>query len=160
MCKAFLLSILLILLSPPLSAAPELKEALLSPVRAPEIALAGVWLNGTPLSLKDVKGKVVLLDFWTYSCINCLRTLPYIEAWYERYKDQGFVVIGVHSPEFDFEKNEANVEKAVKRFGITWPVVLDNDRQIWNRYSNQYWPAHYLINREGQVVYSHFGEGK
>ena len=134
-------------------------EPLAKPIPAPEISTTGEWLNSSPLTSKDLKGKVVLLDFWTYSCINCLRTLPYIKSWYEQYKDKGFVVIGVHAPEFDFEKNKANVEKAIRRFEISYPVVQDNDHLLWNRFSNQYWPAHYLINKQGQIVYTHFGEG-
>lgn len=137
----------------------QLQGGLAKPVAAPEIESAGPWLNSPPLSMAGLKGRVVLLDFWTYSCINCLRTLPYIKSWYEAYKDKGFVVVGIHAPEFEFEKNTANVEKAIKRFGITYPVVQDNAMEIWNRYGNRYWPAHYLINRDGQVVYTHFGEG-
>ncbi|MBY0428439.1 MAG: thioredoxin family protein [Alphaproteobacteria bacterium] len=134
-------------------------EPLANPIPAPEISTTGEWLNSSPLTSKDLKGKVVLIDFWTYSCINCLRTLPYIKSWYQQYKDKGFVVIGVHAPEFDFEKSKANVEKAVKRFEITYPIVQDNDHILWNRFENQYWPAHYLINKQGQIVYTHFGEG-
>ncbi len=128
-------------------------------IPAPEISTPAEWFNSAPLTSKDIKGKVVLVDFWTYSCINCLRTLPYIKSWYQQYKDKGFVVIGIHAPEFDFEKNKANVEKAMRRFEITYPVVQDNDHLLWNRFSNQYWPAHYLINKQGQIIYTHFGEG-
>ena len=142
------------------SAALSIEHGLNQPIPAPEISTTGEWLNSAPLSSKDLKGKVVLVDFWTYSCINCLRTLPYITSWHERYKDKGFVVLGVHAPEFDFEKNKANVERAVKRFNIFYPVVQDNDHLLWNRFQNKYWPAHYLISREGQIVYTHFGEGK
>lgn len=134
-------------------------ESVNQPTPAPEISTTGEWLNSSPLTSKDIKGKVVLIDFWTYSCINCLRTLPYIKSWYEQYKDKGFVVIGVHAPEFDFEKSKANVEKAIRRFEIPYPVVQDNDHILWNRFQNQYWPAHYLINKQGQIVYTHFGEG-
>ncbi|MDX1922966.1 MAG: thioredoxin family protein [Alphaproteobacteria bacterium] len=130
------------------------------PIPAPDISTTGEWLNSAPLTAKDIKGKVALVDFWTYSCINCLRTLPYIKSWYQQYKDKGFVVIGVHAPEFDFEKNKANVEKAIKRFEITYPVVQDNDHLLWKRFSNQYWPAHYLINKNGKIIYTHFGEGQ
>ncbi len=134
-------------------------EPLKKPVPAPDITTTGEWLNSPPLTSNDIKGKVVLIDFWTYSCINCLRTLPYIKSWYQQYKDKGLVIIGVHAPEFDFEKNKANVQKAIKRFEINYPVVQDNDHLLWNRFSNQYWPAHYLINKQGQIVYTHFGEG-
>lgn len=131
-----------------------------APVPAPEIeSPAANWINSQPLNLKALKGKVVLVDFWTYSCINCLRTLPYLRAWHEAYKDQGLVIVGVHAPEFDFEKNKANVEKAMKRFRIAWPIVQDNDHLIWNRYQNRFWPAKYLIDRDGNIAYTHFGEG-
>lgn len=127
---------------------------------APDFTGGGQWLNSEPLSLqKELKGKVVLVDFWTYSCINCIRTLPYIEKWYETYKDKGFVVVGVHSPEFEFEKKTDNVSKAIKDFGLTYPVVQDNDFNIWKAYNNQYWPAHYLIDGNGAVRATHFGEG-
>lgn len=118
------------------------------------------WLNSEPLTLDQLKGKVVLVDFWTYSCINCIRTLPYLTAWNERYKDEGLVIIGVHSPEFEFEKSQANVEKAMEDFKINYPVVQDNDFAIWKSYSNRYWPAKYLIDAEGNIRYTHFGEGK
>jgi thiol-disulfide isomerase/thioredoxin len=101
----------------------------------------------------------VLYDFWTYSCINCVRTLPYIRAWYDRYRADGLVVIGVHSPEFDFEKVHSNVESAVKRLQVTWPVALDDDMTIWSAFNNQYWPADYIADRTGHLRYSHFGEG-
>lgn len=126
---------------------------------APELTGGQEWFNTKPLLLKDLRGKVVMIDFWTYTCINCIRTLPYTKAWYEKYKDKGFVLIGVHTPEFAFEKDAGNVEKAIKDFGITYPVVQDNDYTIWNAYSNQYWPADYLINKDGKIVDTHFGEG-
>lgn len=126
---------------------------------APEIVAGGEWFNSKPLALKDLKGKVVLIDFWTYTCINCIRTLPYVENWYEKYKDQGLVVIGVHTPEFEFEKNSQNVEKAIKDFGLTYPVVQDNNYATWNVFNNQYWPAEYLINKNGNIVHTSFGEG-
>jgi thiol-disulfide isomerase/thioredoxin len=118
------------------------------------------WINSKPLTAKELKGKVVLVDFWTYSCINCLRTLPYIETWAEKYKDDGLVVIGVHTPEFDFEKQLPNVEKAVKKFGITYPVALDSNQAVWNAFHNEAWPAHYFIDAKGRVRYVHLGEGK
>ncbi len=118
------------------------------------------WINSTPLTAKQLKGKVVLVDFWAYSCINCLRSLPYIEAWAQKYKDSGLVVIGVHTPEFDFEKQLPNVQKAVKKFGVTYPIALDSNYGIWNAFHNQYWPAHYFIDAKGKVRYTHFGEGE
>lgn len=118
------------------------------------------WLNSEALTLEQLKGKVVLVDFWTYSCINCIRTLPYLTAWHEKYKDEGLVIIGVHSPEFEFEKSQTNVEKAMVDFGITYPVVQDNDFAIWQSYDNRYWPAKYLIDANGQIRYTHFGEGE
>ena len=117
------------------------------------------WLNSPPLTAEGLRGKVVLVDFWTYSCINCIRTLPYLRSWYDRYKDQGFVIVGVHSPEFAFEKDEANVRRAVREFGIQYPVALDNDYAIWQAFNNQYWPAHYFIDAQGRIRGHHFGEG-
>src|SRR5580692_7874355 len=117
------------------------------------------WINSRPLTAKQLKGKVVLVDFWTYSCINCIRAVPYIRAWADKYKDSGLVVIGVHTPEFDFEGQLPNVQKAVQKFGITYPVALDSDHAIWNAFHNQYWPAHYFIDAKGKVRYEHFGEG-
>jgi len=118
------------------------------------------WINSPPLTAKQLKGKVVLVDFWDYSCINCIRAIPYIRAWAEKYKDSGLVVIGVHTPEFDIEKQMPNVQKAVTKFGITYPVVLDNNQAIWDAFHNQYWPAHYFIDAKGKVRYEHFGEGE
>ncbi len=129
-------------------------------VPAPDFVGITKWQNTpSPLTLKDLKGKVVLVDFWTYTCINCLRTLPHITAWYDKYKLQGFVVIGVHTPEFEFEKNPANVAAAIKQFNIHYPVAQDNDYATWNNYNNQYWPAEYLIDAQGNIRKSHFGEG-
>jgi cytochrome c biogenesis protein CcdA/thiol-disulfide isomerase/thioredoxin len=125
----------------------------------PSLAGAVAWLNSPPLSEADLKGKVVLVDFWTYSCINCLRTIPYIRAWAEKYKDQGLVVIGVHAPEFAFEKKIDNVKKAVADLGIAYPVAIDNDYAIWRGFNNEYWPAHYFIDAEGRIRHHHFGEG-
>jgi thiol-disulfide isomerase/thioredoxin len=105
------------------------------------------------------RGKVVMVDFWTYSCINCIRTLPYLRSWYEAYKGKGFVIVGVHSPEFAFEKEPANVARAMRDLGVSWPVVQDNSYAQWNAYGNQYWPAHYFIDAKGRVRYWHFGEG-
>jgi cytochrome c biogenesis protein CcdA/thiol-disulfide isomerase/thioredoxin len=117
------------------------------------------WLNSGPLTAEQLKGKVVLVDFWTYSCINCLRAIPYVKAWAEKYKDQGLVVIGVHSPEFAFEKNVDNVKKAISDLGITYPVAVDNNYAIWRAFDNEYWPAHYFIDAKGEIRHHHFGEG-
>ncbi|UII69012.1 cytochrome c biogenesis protein DipZ [Pseudomonas sp. HN11] len=117
------------------------------------------WLNSPPLTAEALKGKVVLVDFWTYSCINCLRTLPYVKAWAEKYRDQGLVVIGVHAPEFAFERDVNNVVKAMKDLAITYPVAIDNNYKIWRAFNNQYWPAHYFADAKGQIRYHHFGEG-
>jgi len=127
---------------------------------APEIIGISSWINSNELKLADLKGKVVVVDFWTYSCINCIRTLPYINEWYDKYKDDGLVIIGVHSPEFAFEKDLNNVKKAVKDYGIKYPVALDNDFATWQAYHNRYWPAKYFIDREGYLRHYHFGEGE
>jgi cytochrome c biogenesis protein CcdA/thiol-disulfide isomerase/thioredoxin len=125
----------------------------------PDLSGATAWINSPPLTLASLRGKVVLVDFWTYSCINCLRTLPYIKAWNEKYKDRGLVIIGVHTPEFPFEKDEANVRKAVKDLGIVYPVPMDNDYKIWRSFNNEYWPADYFVDATGNVRFHHFGEG-
>jgi thiol-disulfide isomerase/thioredoxin len=116
-------------------------------------------LNSPPLTPEALRGKVVLIDFWTYSCINCLRALPFVKAWYDKYKDHGLVVIGVHAPEFAFEKDQGNVRRAVKDLAVNYPVVLDNDYAIWQSFNNQYWPAHYFIDSQGRIRGHHFGEG-
>ncbi len=126
---------------------------------APELIPGGVWFNSKPLTLAELKGKVVIIDFWTYSCINCQRTLPYLRDWNEKYKDKGLVIIGVHSPEFEFEKSEKNVAQAIKDFKLTYPIVQDNDFATWRAYNNRYWPAKYFIDKEGYIRYTHFGEG-
>jgi cytochrome c biogenesis protein CcdA/thiol-disulfide isomerase/thioredoxin len=126
----------------------------------PDLAGAVAWLNSPPLSNKSLRGKVVVIDFWTYSCINCLRALPYVENWAAKYKDAGLVVIGVHTPEFAFEKERANVEKAVRDLKINYPVAIDSDYRIWQAFHNQYWPAHYFIDGKGRIRFHHFGEGK
>jgi cytochrome c biogenesis protein CcdA/thiol-disulfide isomerase/thioredoxin len=126
---------------------------------APQLTGLTNWINSKPLTLKQLRGKVVLIDFWTYSCINCLRTLPHVKAWYQTYHDKGLVVIGVHTPEFAFEHVPSNVRSAVRRLGVTYPVALDNDYGTWNAFRNQYWPAKYLIDRSGHLRYYHFGEG-
>ncbi|MET0531215.1 MAG: cytochrome c biogenesis protein DipZ [Microvirga sp.] len=125
----------------------------------PSLDGAVKWLNSEPLTTEQLRGKVVLVDFWTYSCINCIRTVPYVRAWAEKYKDQGLVVIGVHAPEFAFEKRIHNVERAVQNFGILYPVAIDNDFKIWRAFRNSYWPAHYFIDAKGQIRHHHFGEG-
>jgi len=142
---------------------------------APEFLTQGTWFNteglapslgqttqggSMPLSLAQLRGKVVVVDFWTYSCVNCVRTLPYLRAWYDAYKDKGLVIVGVHTPEFEFEKSGANVGRAIHDLSVTWPVVQDNDYAEWNAYANQYWPAHYFIDAKGRVRYFHFGEGQ
>ena len=126
----------------------------------PPLAGLGPWFNSPPLTNQQLKGKVVLVDFWTYSCINCLRTLPYLKAWDAKYRNDGLVIIGVHAPEFAFERDPANVEKAIKDLGIRYPVALDNKYQLWNALHNQYWPAHYFVDAEGRVRYFHHGEGQ
>ncbi|KGH30518.1 cytochrome c biogenesis protein DipZ [Comamonas testosteroni] len=126
---------------------------------APPLDGATQWLNSKPLGEQDLRGKVVLVDFWTYSCINCLRTLPYVKAWAEKYRDQGLIVIGVHAPEFAFERDIGNVSKAMKDLGISYPVAVDNQYAIWRAFRNQYWPAHYFIDATGRIRHHHFGEG-
>jgi len=128
---------------------------------SPLYSLSGAtgWINSKPLTVKDLKGKVVLVDFWDYSCINCIRAIPYIRTWADKYKDSGLVVIGVHTPEFDVEKQMPNVQKAVQKFGISYPVAVDSNHS-WNAFHNQYWPAHYFIDAKGKVRDAHFGEGE
>src|SRR5208283_4200145 len=155
-------------------AAPE-KGVLGDYGAAPAFLTQGNWFNteglsptagqmaqgaSMPLTLEALRGKVVVVDFWTYSCINCVRTLPYLRAWYDAYRDKGLVIVGVHTPEFEFEKNPANVAKAIRELGVNWPVVQDNDYVQWNAYANMYWPAHYFIDAKGRVRYFHFGEGE
>lgn len=140
-------------------AKPSMTGEKFFPYDAPEIVGIEKWINANPQKIADLRGKVVLVDFWTYSCINCLRTLPHMNKLHEKYHDKGLVIIGVHAPEFDFEKNPDNVAKAVEKFNIRYAVAIDNDLSTWINYENRYWPAHYLINQEGKVVYTHFGEG-
>ena len=138
-----------------------------SGVTAPGFEGGGTWLNSEPLVLADLVGaeakegapKAVLVDFWTYSCINCQRTIPYLQSWWEKYEDKGLVIVGVHSPEFDFEKDTDNVKAATAKYGVSWPVVQDNEMKIWRAYRNRYWPRKYLVNSEGKIVYDHIGEG-
>ena len=126
---------------------------------APDFVSIDHWLNSDPLTITQLKGKVVLVDFWTYSCINCIRTLPHVTSWYDTYKDQGFVVIGVHAPEFAFEHDTNNVAAAIKQYGIHYPVAQDNELATWTAYNNKYWPAEYLIDANGFIRETHFGEG-
>src|SRR5271157_1434118 len=128
-------------------------------VRAKEFQGISAWINSKPLTLEKLRGKAVLLDFWTFNCINCIRTLPYLSKWHEKYAKNGLIIIGIHTPEFDFEKNAEDVKRAVKKFGIGYPVALDNDMKTWSAYDNQYWPAKYLIDKDGYISYVHFGEG-
>jgi thiol-disulfide isomerase/thioredoxin len=128
---------------------------------APEFPAYGAerWINSPPLTMKELRGKVVIIDFWEYTCVNCVRTLPYVTEWYRRYGDYGLVIVGVHTPEFEFGKDRANVARAVKDFGIGYPVVLDNDYEIWRAYANRYWPRKYIVDRGGKIIYDHAGEG-
>ncbi len=133
-------------------------------VRIPKI-VGDIWFNlplgrrAPGLQPEDFEGKVILADFWTYSCVNCQRTLPYLRSWWKKYKDENFLIIGIHTPEFEFEKDSKNIEEAIKDLGVTWPVVADNDYVNWNNFANHYWPAKYLADKNGNIVYSHFGEG-
>ena len=151
--------------APILAAAPNARAQRFKPKRCPSRAFcprssgAVAWLNSPPLTTDGLKGKVVLIDFWTYSCINCLRAIPYVRDWAERYRDKGLVVIGVHTPEFAFEKNLDNVKQAVLDLKIGYPVAIDNDYAIWRGFNNQYWPAHYFIDAQGRIRHHHFGEG-
>jgi len=142
------------------ASATDVQPALDDEGPMPDLSGAVSWINSPPLSSKALKGKVVLIDFWTYSCINCLRALPYVEGWASKYKDAGLVVIGVHTPEFAFEKERSNVEKAVRDLKITYPVAIDSDYAIWKAFNNEYWPAHYFIDGKGRIRYHHFGEGE
>jgi len=127
-------------------------------VRMPDLA-SGKWINSKEISKDELAGKVVLIDFWDYTCVNCIRTLPYIKEWYERYHDKGLEIIGVHAPEFTFSKTEENVRKGIEEFEIKYPVVMDNDYKIWQAFANRYWPSKYLVDKNGYFRYAHFGEG-
>ena len=127
--------------------------------KAPELAKISGYINADGVSLADLKGKVVLVDFWTYSCINCIRTIPYLNAWHEKYADKGLAIVGVHTPEFEFEKDYDNVKAAVEKFGIKYPVAQDNEKGTWKAYENRYWPRKYLVDNEGYIRYDHIGEG-
>jgi thiol-disulfide isomerase/thioredoxin len=126
-------------------------------VRAPEIGR--IWLNSAPLSFRQLRGRVVLVDFWDYTCVNCIRTLPYVQAWHELYRDLGLTVLGVHTPEFTFAQYESNVERGIREFGLTYPIVIDSNREIWKAFANRYWPTKYLLDKDGYLRYGHFGEG-
>jgi thiol-disulfide isomerase/thioredoxin len=137
--------------------------AMVTPTRTSELASlsqATEWINSPPLTAESLQGRVVLVQFWTYSCINWIRTLPYVRAWDQKYRDQGLVVIGVHAPEFEFERQLANARWGTKDFGVDYPVAVDNDFAIWRAFGNQYWPALYLLDGQGRVRYHHFGEGE
>jgi thiol-disulfide isomerase/thioredoxin len=127
---------------------------------APEFEQIALWVNSKPLTLQGLRGKVVVLDFWTYSCVNCLRTLPHVKEWYSTYRDDGLVIVGVHTPEFSFERVPDNVRREVNSLGIDYPVALDNQYGTWNAWQNRYWPAKYFIDRRGHVRFAHFGEGE
>jgi thiol-disulfide isomerase/thioredoxin len=127
---------------------------------APNFAGISNWFNSAPLNMADLRGKVVLVDFWTYGCVNCVNTLPHVTELYAKYKDRGLVVVGVHTPEFPFERSASNVQAALKRHGITYPVAQDNESRTWNAYRNQYWPAQYIVDQSGKIVFQHDGEGQ
>jgi len=126
---------------------------------APEFTGIDRWYNSAPLTMAGLKGKVVLVEFWTFACINCVHVMPHVKEWHKQYQDKGLVVVGVHTPELPEEYSAANLRAAIRRFDITYPVAQDNGYRTWNAYGNQYWPALYLIDRDGRLVYSHFGEG-
>ena len=146
----------------PTVSAAELHAAKLLPptTSAPGFRDVTSWINTEPFTLEDQRGKVVLIDFWTYTCINCIRTLPYIKSWHSKYADSGLVIVGVHAPEFEFEKDRQNVIDAMEKFGLEYAVFQDNDFGTWRNYNNRYWPAKYLIDKDGFIRYTHFGEGK
>jgi thiol-disulfide isomerase/thioredoxin len=127
---------------------------------APNFAGINNWFNSAPLNMTDLRGKVVLVDFWTYGCVNCVNTLPHVTELYAKYRDRGLVVVGVHTPEFPFERSASNVQAALRRHGITYPVAQDNDSQTWNAYRNQHWPAQYIVDQSGKIVFQHDGEGQ
>jgi thiol-disulfide isomerase/thioredoxin len=148
--------------APPATASSTGGQVLAASDRHPAPDFTGIegWLNTSPLTLAGLRGKVVLVDFWTFSCVNCVRTLPHLKVLYDDYKSDGLVIVGVHSPEFDFEKVQANVAAAVSRLGVTWPVAIDSAMATWNAYQNQYWPAEYLLDQQGRIAYTNFGEGE
>ncbi|HEY4987030.1 MAG TPA: redoxin domain-containing protein [Bradyrhizobium sp.] len=127
---------------------------------APNFVGLGNWFNSAPLNLGDLRGKVVLVNFWTYGCSNCVNALPHVVDLYAKYKDRGLVVVGIHTPEFPFERSASNVQAALKRHGITYPVAQDNDSKTWDAYHNQYWPSQYIVDQHGKIVLHHDGEGQ
>ena len=127
--------------------------------KAPELVGTQEWINSEPLTIENLRGKVILVDFWTYSCINCIRTLPYLKSWHEKYGNNGLVIIGVHTPEFEFEKDYGNVKNAVEKYKIKYAVVQDNNYATWNAYNNHYWPRKYVVDKDGNIRYDHIGEG-
>lgn len=127
--------------------------------KAPDFVQGGEWINSDALTMEGLRGKVVLVDFWTYTCINCIRTIPYLKDWHSKYNDKGLVIVGVHTPEFEFEKNIENVKKSVEDFGLEYPIMQDNNYATWRAYANRYWPAKYLVDKNGRIRYTHFGEG-
>jgi thiol-disulfide isomerase/thioredoxin len=143
-----------------LAAPPAIGTPATHPVAAPEFQGIATWQNSPPLKMEALRGKVVLVDFWTYTCSNCLNQLPHVKEWHDKFKDQGLVVIGVHTPEYAFEKSTPNVQEAIRKLRITHAVAQDNDYATWRAYGNQYWPALYLIDKQGRIVYTHFGEGR
>jgi len=128
-------------------------------LRAPDFTGGVAWFNSKPLSIKDLRGKVVIVDFWEFTCVNCIRTLPYLESWHEKYADKGLVIVGVHTPEFSFAADSKAVGQAVQRFGLKYPVVADSDRAIWTAYANSFWPRKFLVDKDGVIRYDHIGEG-
>ena len=141
-----------VLAASPIAAAPAFQEL-------PQLSGGGGWLNSAPLSRQQLLGKVVLVDFWEYTCINCLRTLPYLREWYSRYKDRGFVIVGIHTPEFNFSADPSNVAAATKQLGVTWPVLLDPNHTLWNRFDNNVWPHEFLYDQNGNLIENAEGEG-
>lgn len=127
---------------------------------APDFVGLSNWFNSAPLSMASLRGKVVLVDFWTYGCVNCVNTLPHLTKLYAKYRDRDFVIVGIHTPEFPFERSASNVQAALKRHGIAYPVAQDNASQTWNAYGNQYWPAQYIVDQSGRIVFQHNGEGQ
>ena len=145
--------------TPPSTAAHIITPPTGSEQTVPEIRGIASWINSEPFTFEEQRGKVVLVDFWTYTCVNCIRTLPYLKAWHEKYADEGLVIVGVHTPEFEFEKDRENVIEAAEGFGLEWPIAQDNDFKTWRAFNNRYWPAKYLVDKDGLIRYTHFGEG-
>ncbi len=143
-----------------LAAPAALGAALDRPLPAPAFSGIEQWHNSPPLDIKQLRGKVVLVDFWTRSCINCYHTLPFVKAWHDKYQAQGLVVVGVHTPEYPEERDSAGVAAAIRKFAIRFPVAQDNGYATWNAYHNRFWPAIYLVDKQGRIVYQHFGEGR